>query len=178
VGPSRTGLIALVAALATAAPGCGSDDDQQAGDPPTYEPRVVRIDELDLQLRVPAELADLSYTVGEFERIHPTLNFSTQRLAEAGGPACEAGAEGAVSPYPIGQVIVSTESPREVAEEAEDNPEENLGTFVRAVGDRYVYYIAPPPEDCTSDDEDAAGMQHELTVALREALPTFRPLRP
>jgi len=173
---ARTAGLALAVLVAASTAGCGDDDTGPGDGEASYQPGIVRFEEVDLQLRVPAELADLTYSVGEFEGSQPTLDFSTERLAEAGGPTCAAGATAAVSPYPIGQVIVSTETPRQIREEAAENPEEGLGTFVRKVGDRYLYYVAPPAEGCTTEGKAAAELQQELTVALREAVRGMRPM--
>ena len=76
--------------------------------------------------------------MGESEEGQPALYFFAEELASVGGPTCEAGAEAAVSPYPIGQVVVSEETPEHVREEAKENPEENLGRLVTQAGDYYL----------------------------------------
>ena len=174
--PARCAAFLLALLLFASSAACQSDEDPE-DTARSYEAGMVEFDEVNLQVRVPAALADLTYTVGEFEGKQPTLNFSTERLASAGGPECAAGAVGAVSPYPIGQVVVSTETPGQVRREANQNPEEDLGDFVKRVGDRYLYYIPPPPEDCTLGDRTAATMQQELTSELRGVLTDMRALR-
>ncbi len=160
---------ALSAALLAACAGCSAEDDR----PAAPQPSTVTFLEVDLQVQVPAQLADLTYTLGEAEEGQPALYFSTEQLASVGGPSCAAGAEAAVSPYPLGQVVVSEETPKHVREEAKANPEENLGRFVKQVGDRYLYYVSPPTESCAGD-RNAARLQRDLTVELRSALETLR----
>ena len=156
---------AIAAVLALAATACGGDDKDAAPQPTT-----VSFPEVGLQLHVPAELADLTYEIGKSEEGQPTLLFSSKQMETVGGPSCAAGAESAVSPYPLGQIVVSEETPEHVREEAKENPEEHLGTFVAHAGDHYLFYIAPPDEPCVSDDADAASLQLELTARLKSAL--------
>lgn len=166
----RVAAAVLAVVLVTGVVACSSDDDSPAA------PRAGTVDfpEVDLEVDVPAGLADLTYAMGESEEGQPALYFSTEELASVGGPTCKAGAEAAVSPYPIGQVVVSEETPEHVHEEAEENPEENLGSFVKRAGDYYLYYLAPPEESCASDNPEAAELQRELTVELRSALQSMR----
>lgn len=159
----------LVATLVGAA-ACSSEDDASAA----AQPATIGFPEVDLEVQVPAGLADLTYAMGEAEEGQPALFFSTEQLASVGGPTCEAGAEAAVSPYPLGQVVVSEETPEHVREEADENPEENLGRFVTQAGEHYLYYIAPPDESCASGDPAAARLQRDLTAELESALQTFR----
>ena len=166
----RVAAAVLAVALVSGVVACSSDDDA----PDAPEPATITFPEVDLEVDVPARLADLTYAMGESEEGQPALYFSTEELASVGGPTCEAGAEAAVSPYPIGQVVVSEETPEHVREEAKENPEENLGRFVTQAGDYYLYYLAPPEEDCVSDNPEAAKLQQELTVQLRSALESMR----
>jgi len=144
---------------------------------PAGPPAQVTIPALDLQLRLPGELADLTYEIGMFEAEQPTLLFSTETLAAVGGDSCAAGARGAVSPYPIGQIVISTETPGQVRREAQANPAEDPGSFVKALGDRYLYYIAPPAEGCAAGNTTVDTMQDKLTRLLREALPSAASIR-
>ncbi len=167
---TRLAWAALAAALAGGMVGCSAGDD--TSDPPA--PSTISFPEVDLELPVPAELSDLTYAMGEAEEGQPALYFSTESLASAGGPTCEAGAEAAVSPYPIGQVVVSEETPEHVKEEAAENPEENLGRFITQVGEHYLYYIAPPEESCVTGDKEAAELQRDLTTELHTTLKDMR----
>jgi hypothetical protein len=157
---------AAVAALLAAA-GCSGDDD-------TPEPTTVTISEVGLQVHVPGELADLTYAMGEAEEGQPAIYFSSGQLEQAGGTACSAGASAAVSPYPLGQVVVADETPRHVREEFRENPEESIGDFLVTVGDEWAYYSAPPDEPCY-DDPDVASMQRRLTAQLKDALASLEP---
>jgi hypothetical protein len=154
----------LVALLATAA--CSDDD--------SPEPTTVTVSELGLQLRVPDQLADLTYAMGEAEEGQPAIYFSSSRLEHAGGASCAAGASAAGSPYPLGQVVVADETPRHVREEFRDNPEESIGQFLAKVGDEWAYYSPPPDEPCY-DDPDVASLQRRLTAELKAALATLEP---
>ncbi len=127
---------------------------------------------LHLQLRVPAELADLTYAVGKSTEGKPAANFSTRALTVAGGPSCAAGAANSVSPYPIGQIVLSPETPEHVAEEAKNNPDDVLGDYVRKVGAQYLYYLAPPGESCAPEKPKVLALQKRATSALRAALRT------
>jgi hypothetical protein len=137
------------------------------------KPATIKFSEVSLQLTVPAELSDLTYAVGKSEEGQPTLLFSTKHLTTVGGPSCAAGATSAVSPDPLGQIVVSEETPQHVREEAADNPEEDLGAFVKHIGEDYLYYISPPRESCVDGDAKVAKLQHHLTSALKSALTTF-----
>lgn len=167
---SRPLAAATAVALCVLAAGCSNGDDAPA------EPKagVVAIEEVGLELDVPAELADLTHAMGESEEGQPAVYFSTSSLESAGGTTCAAGAEAAVSPYPLGQVVVSEETPGHVRREARENPEEDLGTFVVRAGDSYLYYVAPPTEPCVTDNPSAAELQRRQTTLLRSALPTLR----
>jgi hypothetical protein len=160
---------ALSGAVILGGYGCSAGDDESAGP----QPVTVTLPEVGLEVDVPGQLADLTYSIGESEEGQPALYFSTEHLAAVGGPSCAAGATAAVSPYPLGQIVVSEETPKHVREEARENPEENLGRFVKHVGDHYLFYVAPPAEPCVSDDADAKALQRELTADLRDALPTL-----
>lgn len=171
---TRSVAAALSATLLAAGVGCSSGDDRATA--PTAAPTAstVAFPEVHLEVEVPAPLADLTYSIGESEEGQPALYFSTERMASIGGPSCTAGAEAAVSPFPLGQVVVSEETPQQVREEARKNPEENLGHFVKQVGEQYLYYVSPPTESCVSGDRKAALLQRDLTVKLRPALETMR----
>jgi len=160
--------------------GCQNGGDDRPGVAatlPAGPPTQVTIPALDLRLPVPGELADLTYEIGMFEAEQPTLLMSTETLTAVGGDSCAAGARGAVSPYPIGQVVISTETPQQVRREAQANPAEDPGRFVKSLGDRYLYYIAPPEEGCAAGNQAAQDMQDKLTRLLREALPSVDSLR-
>jgi hypothetical protein len=163
----RLAAAALFAALLACCASCGEDDNAAA------VPTSVTFPEVDLQVSVPASLADLTYALGESEEGQPTLYFSSRQLVSAGGASCAAGASAAVSPYPLGQVVVTDETPEHVREETRENPEEGPGSFLNQVGDQYLYYAAPPAESCATD---AAGarLQRHLTTQLRSALETMR----
>jgi hypothetical protein len=154
------------AALLTVA-GCSGGDDYPGL-------TTVRISEVGLQVRVPAELADLTYAMGEAEEGQPAVYFSSEKLEQAGGTACAAGATSAVSPYPLGQVVVADETPEQVREEFRDNPEESIGEFLVKVGDEWAYYSAPPNEACY-DDREVASMQRRLTADFKQALASLEP---
>jgi hypothetical protein len=157
-------LAGLAAALAVAA--CSDEDSPQ--------PTTVSISGVGLVVHVPGDLADLTYAVGEAEEGQPAVYFSSRQLQSAGGEACAAGATSAVSPYPLGQVVVADETPADVREEFRDNPEESIGAFLAKVGDAWAYYSAPPDEPCL-DDPDVAALQRRLTAMLRQALSTLEP---
>jgi hypothetical protein len=161
-----TRAVAAALALGLLALGCGCGGDEDA------EPQAgtVEFSEVGLALDVPAELADLTYSIGTSEEGQPTLDFSTKELASLGGATCAAGAQASVSSYPLGQIVVSDESPEHVREEARENPEENLGAFVKKVDDHYLYYVAPPSEACATGNSKAAQLQLDQTAALHEAL--------
>lgn len=133
-------------------------------------PTAFTVTQLHLKLRVPAELADLTYAMGTSGEGKPAANFSTKLLTGAGGPACAAGAKNSVSPFPIGQIVLSPETPEHVAQEAKDNPEELLGDFVKQLGSSYLYYVAPPAESCAPKVKKVADLQRRATTALRAAL--------
>jgi hypothetical protein len=159
--------VALGWVVLLAAAGCSG-----GGDSPG--PTTVTLSEVGLQVRVPAELADLTYAMGEAEEGQPAVYFSSEKLEQAGGTACAAGATSAVSPYPLGQVVVADETPEHVREEFRDNPEESIGDFLVEVGDEWAYYSAPPAEPCY-DDPEVASMQRRLTADLKEALASLEP---
>ena len=126
-------------------------------------------------MHVPGGLADLTYAMGEAEEGQPAIYFSSRQLEDAGGAACAAGASAAVSPYPLGQVVVADETPEHVREEFRDNPEESIGDFLVKVGDEWAYYSSPPDEPCY-DDPDVTALQRRLTADLKEALATLKPV--
>lgn len=127
-------------------------------------------------LRVPAApgAGDLVYALADAAEGRRAVQLSSRSLAASGGPACRAGATGAVSPYPLGQVVVADETPEKVAAEGlqdEDAP----GDYVTRVGDGYLYYRAPPQEPCSAD-RDAAALQARQVTAVRAALQGAQPL--
>jgi hypothetical protein len=73
--------------------------------------------------------------------------------------------------------VLSDETPGHVRKEARENPEENLGEFVKRAGDSFLYYVAPPEEPCVSGVPRAVGLQRTQTAELRHALSTLRPIR-
>jgi hypothetical protein len=171
--------LATVVALFCGVACTNGDRDDASASPslPSGGPTYVSIPALGLQLRLPGELADLTYAIGMFEAEQPTLLFSTETLAAIGGESCAAGAGGAVSPYPIGQIVVSTETPDQVRREKKANPAEDPGSFVTAVDDRYIYYIPPPEEGCAPGNPAANALQDKLTRVLRQALPSVIDIR-
>ena len=144
--------------------GCSAD-----AEPDAPQATSISFPDVGLQVHVPGKLADLTYDTGKSEEGQPTLYFSTKKLVSLGGEACAAGAKSAVSPYPLGQVVLSEETPEHVREEARENPEEDLGAFVKKAGDHYLYYIEPPAEPC-SEVAAATRLQREQTADLRTAL--------
>jgi hypothetical protein len=152
----------------------GSIGCSASSDPPASQPASISFPEVGLRLNVPGELADLTYALGKSEEGQPALYFSTKQLVALGGKACAAGAKSAVSPYPLGQVVLSDETPEHVRKEAHDNPEEDLGEFVTKAGEHYLYYVGPPAEPC-SDVAAATALQRRLTTGLRTALHTLEP---
>jgi hypothetical protein len=146
--------------------GCAGDDN--AATPPAS----VDFPEVGLAVELPGSLADLTYSVGESEEGQPTLNFSTRQLVAVAGTSCAAGARAAVSPYPLGQVVVTDETPEHVREETRENPEESPGSFLKQVRTQYLYYAAPPRESCAADAR-GARLQRRLTVELRWSLRTI-----
>jgi hypothetical protein len=159
--------VALAGAALLAASACAHGDDSPAA-------TTVPIADVGMSVRVPGELADLTYAMGEAEEGQPAVYFSSARLERLGGAACKAGASAAVSPYPLGQIVVSDETPQHVREEFRDNPEESLGDFLVKAGDQYVYYSAPPDEPC---HPNAADLQRKLTAQLKRALSSLEPAR-
>lgn len=140
--------------------------------PAPVKTTVVTVNQLHLKFTVPAELADLTYRMGRSAEGQPAANFSTKALTAAGGPGCAAGAQNSVSPYPAGQIVLADETPAHVAEEAKTNPEDMLGSFVKKVGDGYLYYSAPPEESCAGSNQKAGEIQRRAIAALRAALRT------
>ncbi len=142
--------------------------------PPTHPYRVA---ELGIEFRVPQQLGDLMYVLGDGGEGERGAFFSSRSLRAAGGPGCAAGARGGVSPYPLGLVVVSPEPPAKVRAEQRKNPEAGLGEFVNRVGDRYLYYRPAPQEPCAAGNRKAAALQRRQAESLRTALDTARPLR-
>jgi hypothetical protein len=159
--------LGCAALLATTATACSKGDDSSG-------PTTVTISAVGLQVHVPGQLTDLTYAIGEAEEGQPAVYFSSRQLEQAGGPACAAGATAAVSPYPLGQVVVADETPEHVREEFRDNPEESIGDYLVKVGDEWAYYSAPPREPCY-DDPDVASLQRRLTADLKDALASLQP---
>jgi len=157
---------ALAGAGLLLAAGC-----QTAAQPPApAAPRDVRIAQLNLTFRVPASLADLTYRMSQTAEGKPAADFSTGALSRVGGPSCAAGARNSVSSYPIGRIIVSPETPAEIANEAKDNPEDVLGDYLKRLGTQYLYWAAPPPESCNPGSAPATELQQKAIPALRAAL--------
>lgn len=96
--------------------------------------------------------------------------FSTVTLGSVGGPARVAGATGAVSPYPLGRVVLAQETPVEVALETAVNPEETLGEPIGRVAAGHLYYAAPPEEPCAPEVPAAAELQARQVATVRAAL--------
>ena len=133
------------------------------------------ISEVGLHVHVPGELADLTYAMGEAEEGQPA-DLLLQRAARGcrrRRMRCRCAA--AVSPYPLGQVVVADETPEHVREEFRDNPEESIGDFLVKVGDEWAYYSSPPDEPCY-DDPEVSALQRRLTADLKEALSTLKPV--
>lgn len=160
---SRSALVAAGAVLALT--GCAS----------THAPAQPKfaVPELHTVFTVPGALADLTYAMGTSSEGKPAAN-STKALTAAGGPGCAAGAKNSVSPFPMGQIVLSPETPAQVAQETKDNPDDVLGEFVAKVGSGYFYYLAPPAEGCAPANKTAVALQLRATKALRTALNTGR----
>jgi hypothetical protein len=167
---SRSLAAAAVLTLLPAAYGCSNDDDADSATAAT----TVAITDAGMEVDVPRGLADLTYAMGESEEGQPAVYFSTEELTRIGGPSCAAGATAAVSPYPLGQVVVSDETPEHVREEAKENPQESLGRYIKQVSGTYLFYIAPPVESCAAGNRRASRLQRQLTVELKPALKTLR----
>lgn len=138
------------------------------------QPKKFTVPELRTVFTVPGALADLTYAMGKSSEGKPAANFSTKALTAAGGPGCAAGAKQSVSPFPVGQIVLSPETPAQVAQETKDNPDDVLGEFVAKVGSGYLYYLAPPAEGCAPANKTAVALQIRATKALRTALNTVR----
>jgi hypothetical protein len=158
---------ALACAALLGAVACGTGDDESQSTTVTLTPVGLTVD-------VPSQLADLTYAMGEAEEGQPAVYFSSKQLETAGGEACAAGTMVSVSPYPLGQIVVSDETPEHVREEFRENPEESIGRFLVKAGDKYIYYSAPPNEPCY-DDPKAADLQRQLTADLKGALSSLEP---
>jgi hypothetical protein len=159
---------ALVCTALLGAAACGSGDGSS-------EPTTITLTKVGLTVDVPSQLADLTYAMGEAEEGQPAVYFSSEQLETAGGEACMAGTTVSVSPYPLGQIVVSDETPAHVREEFRDNPEESIGRFLVKAGDTYIYYSAPPEEPCHTDPA-AADLQRKLTADLKAALSSLEPV--
>lgn len=157
-------LVGLPVALLTA---CSSSS------PPTT-PRTVPIPELGLVVPAPGPVADLTYALADGPEGRRVAQLSTRSLASRGGSACAAGATGAVSGYPLGQIAVAVESRDEMQVKDLLDPEESVGDYVAQVGDRYLYYLSPPEERCATGD--AGRLQRRQEVLVRAALAQARPL--
>lgn len=159
--PAGVGLLAVLLA------GCSSGA--------AHSPRTVSLPELGFAFPAPDAARDVVYATGEGPEGKPAAYLSTRSLADEGGPSCRAGATGAVSPWPLGQVVVADETPEQVDEEMREDPEEGLGEYLGQVGSRYLYYRAPPQEPC-SDDGSAATLQVTQVAAVKQALRQATPL--
>jgi hypothetical protein len=82
-----------------------------------------------------------------------------------------------IGAFPLGQLIVSDETPAHVRKEAKKDLTEDLGDFVKRVAqDRYLYYVAPP-EESWAFRNGAVQLQRRQTTALRSALNSAQPDR-
>ena len=138
------------------------------GGDPAARPVVVEV--LDVQFPPPALAPDVVYMIGWGPEDTLAAFFSSASLAEAGGPSCAAGATASVSPYPLGRIVVARESPEQMALETASDPDDGLGEFLVRLGDRYVYYTAPPEESCRPDDPGVVDLQRRQTEAVKDAL--------
>lgn len=136
----------------------------------TYE-----VKQLGVQFSVADDVSDLVHVMGDGGEGERAAFFSTKSLIRLGGPKCAAGVQASVSPFPLGMIIVADETPEKVAEERRENPEEGLGEFVKRVGDRYLYYRAPPEESCAPDKPKAVSLQRRAVVLLRKQLAKAEP---
>jgi len=141
---------------------------------PPAAPRTVPIPELGLAVPAPGPVADLTYALADGPEGRRVAQLSTRSLVRKGGGACAAGATGAVSGYPLGQIVVAPESRDEMQVKDLLDPEESVGDYVAQVGDRYLYYQAPPEERCAAGD--AGRLQRRLEDLVRAALARARPL--
>lgn len=145
-------------------------------DPAPPVPGTVAIPELGLAVPLPGPVADLTYVVTEGPEERQVAQLSTRSLAREGGAACRAGATGAVSGYPLGSIAVASEDRDEMQVKDLLDPEESVGDYVGPVGDRYLYYRAPPDERCAGGD--AGRLQRRQEQLVRAALQQARPLPP
>lgn len=159
---ARAGLLAAAALLAA----CSSS--------PPPAPGTVAIPELGVAVALPGEVADLTYVVTDGPEDRQVAQLSTRSLAREGGAACRAGATGAVSGYPLGQIAVAAEDRDEMQVKDLLDPEESVGDYVGPVGDRYLYYLAPPQERCARGD--AGRLQRRQEQLVRAALQRAQPL--
>ncbi len=141
---------------------------------PSASPRTVPIPELGLAVPAPGPVADLTYVLADGPEGRRVAQLSTRSLARKGGAACAAGATGAVSGYPLGQIAVAVESRDEMQVKDLLDPEESVGDYVGQVGDRYLYYLAPPEERCAGGD--AGRLQRRQEDLVRAALVQAQPL--
>ena len=151
--------------------GCGPTSSRATG--PAAD---LTVPEVGLRVPAAAGAEDLTYALADGPEGRRVVQLSSRSLTEAGGPACRAGATGAVSPYPLGKVVLADEDPEQVVAEAlqdEDWPGESL---VR-VGDRWLYYREPPPEPC-SPRAGARSQQARQVAAVRAAPRGAQPAPP
>jgi hypothetical protein len=135
-------------------------------------PSSLTISELGIKFKLPDNLRDATYKMGNGPETEQAADFSSPRLAAAGGESCTAGNHVGVSSYPLGEVVVSEETPDKVAAEIKENPDDGLGDFITKVSDdKYVYYMPAPAEPC-SQDSQAQQLQTEGAAALKRALKT------
>ena len=123
---------------------------------------------------LPGPVADLTYAVAEGPEGRRVAQLSTRSLARAGGAVCAAGATGAVSGYPLGQIAVAAEDRDEMQVKDLLDPEESVGDYVGPVGDRYLYYQAPPAGALRL--RSAGRLQRRQEQLVRSALQQARPL--
>lgn len=131
---------------------------------------VLVVPELGVRLRAPRRARDLVYVMGLAPEGQPAAFFSTAALARAGGPSCAAGATAAVSPYPLGRVVLAQETPVQVRLETAVDPEDSLGEPLGRVAAGWLYYAPPPEESCNPDAPSAGRMQARQVVLVHEAL--------
>ncbi len=157
----QTALVALLVGCAACGGGGGG-------------PRRVDVASLGFAFSAPTGTRDVVLAAGEGPEAVPAVYLSTRSLARRGGPACAAGAVGAVSPFPLGRVLVLSLPPDAGEVRTLLAPEEAPGEpLAHLDGDRWLYFTPPPDEPCAGP---AADLQDRQTAVLREALRGARPL--
>lgn len=165
MGRTSTGWTALVLLLSAA--GCGGLSEPG--------PRTEVVTELGFSFPAPAGARDVLHVAGEGPEGAPAAYLSTASLARTGGPTCAAGATGAVSPYPLGRVLVAELLPDQAEVRSLLDPEESPGEPLVQLGSRWLYWLAPPGEPCTRD-ADAARLQEPQMALVKQALRSATPL--